>query len=108
MKRIITIFLALPLFGLLPLAWDGPIPDAGTPAYAVCSAAEIKNDCCFKFLEKLYADTPLGPGESRETRAVVEFRRCLRKDIGCSQEMIELKSKGFEEIRALCGKGVGR
>lgn len=108
MKKILILTSILAICGLLPLAWDGPVPDTRTPAYAVCSAAEIKNDCCFKFIEKLYADTPPGPGETRETRAVTEFRRCLRKDIGCSQEMTEMKAKAFEEIRALCGKHVGR
>lgn len=102
MKKIITVLTLLAACVILPLAWDGPAPVAGKRAFAACTAAEMKNDCCFKFVEKLYADTPPGPGETRETRAVSEFRRCLRKDIGCSQEMIEMKSKSYAEIRVLC------
>lgn len=75
---------------------------ASTPAFAACSAVEVRNDCCFKF-RKVLDDEKLDVSpEAREQRAIGEFRRCLRSDLGCSVEMTEMKSKSAGQVREIC------
>lgn len=72
------------------------------PAFAACSATEVRNDCCFKFRKTLDDEVLDTSPEIREGRAVGEFKRCLRSDLGCSVEMTEMKSKSFGQIRQIC------
>jgi hypothetical protein len=103
MKKIIVsaaLFLAVFSLASLSLINDGYV--AGTPALAACMADEIRNDCCFKFFKVLEGDAVVVNTRTREVKAVAEFRRCLRKDLGCSVEMTEMKSKNASQIRQIC------
>lgn len=101
-KTISAALLAILLLAAIPILTDGTRFTAGTPAFALCIASEIKNDCCFKFYNTLEGEAAARDEKTREKMAVSEFRRCLRSDIGCSVEMTEMKSKSAGEIRQIC------
>ncbi|HOW82429.1 MAG TPA: hypothetical protein PK573_07715 [Spirochaetota bacterium] len=103
MKKIIIAGTSLILtLGLASVSRTGMEYHLGRPAFALCTAASIRNDCCFKFIKIANGDVIARDQDDRENKAVAEFRRCLMKDIGCSVEMTEMKSKSFEGIAAIC------
>ncbi|MBN2160694.1 MAG: hypothetical protein JW807_14995 [Spirochaetes bacterium] len=101
-KSIVAAGMAAILLGILLMPRNDAGFHAGEPAFAACSAVEIMNNCCFKFRKCLDDDSLDVSPEAREQRAVGEFRRCLRSDLGCSAEMTEMKSKDARQIRAIC------
>jgi hypothetical protein len=72
------------------------------PAYAQCTTWEIKNNCCYKFFKVLEGNAAEENMQSREKKALAEFRRCLDMDVGCSSETIELKAKNVKGVRSFC------
>ncbi len=103
MTKTICVALALVLWGgALTLSRDESGIDTGTHAFAQCSTWEIKNNCCFKFFKILESDEIGEPMETREKKALAEYRRCLDKDVNCSRELIDLKAKSVRDIRAYC------
>ena len=101
-KTISAALMALLLLAAIPILTDGTGFNAGTPAFALCIASEIKNNCCFKFYNELEGEATAREQKTREKMAIAEFKRCLRSDIGCSEETIEMKSKGAGQIRQIC------
>jgi hypothetical protein len=101
-KIIITGTLLLSLLVLVSLSRTGMDYHIGTPAFALCSTDGIKNDCCFKFFKVLEGGVMVGDLKTREKKAVAEFKRCLIRDIGCSVEMTEMKSKSAQQVRTIC------
>lgn len=75
----------------------------GDPAFAICTTEEIKNKCCYEFLELMKSELETDGRTTREDRAVRGYVRCLRA-VNCSQEMIDMKSKSAKQIRSICGK----
>ncbi len=101
-KTITAAMLTLMLIAAIQITTDRTGYHAGTPAFALCTATEIRNNCCFKFRNALEGEATASPLATREKMAVAEFKRCLRSDIGCSVEMTEMKSKGAGQIRQIC------
>jgi hypothetical protein len=101
-KIIITGTLVILLLGLISLSRQSMEIHIGTPALALCTADIIKNDCCFKFFKVLEGGTISKSIKTREINATAEFKRCLRRDIGCSAEMTEMKCKSVQQIRSIC------
>jgi hypothetical protein len=101
-KTIMAAILTILALAALPFTIDRAGYHAGTPAFALCSATEIMNNCCFKFINTLEGGSEARPQQTREQMAVAEFKRCLRSDLGCSMEMTEMKSKGIGQIRQIC------
>lgn len=101
-KTITAAFMTLTLLAAIQVTTDRDGFRVGMPAFALCTATEIKNNCCFKFYNELEGEATARPLKTREKMAVAEFRRCLRNDIGCSMEMTEMKSKGAGQIRQIC------
>jgi hypothetical protein len=103
MKKIITataiVFL---FFGLMSLSRNDAGYHIGRPAFAICTADDIKNTCCFRFFKVLDGDVIVENPQTREMKAIAAFKHCLRTDVGCSVEMTELKSKGVGQIRHIC------
>jgi hypothetical protein len=103
MKKTITAaILTIMFLAAVPFTIDRTGYHAGTPAFALCNATEIRNNCCFKFINVLEGGAEARPQNTREQMAVAEFKRCLRSDIGCSMEMTEMKTKGIGQIREIC------
>lgn len=103
MKKIIAAgILLILMLGIASVSRTGMEYHIGRPAFALCTGDSIKNDCCFKFVKIANGDVIARDQDDRENKAVAEFRRCLMKDIGCSVEMTEMKSKSFEGIAAIC------
>jgi len=103
MKKLLTTATLVPLLlGLASLSLVSPDYHIGAPAFALCTADSIKNDCCFKFFKVLENDAAVNDSKDRDRMAVAEFRRCMRSDIGCSVEMTELKCRSVQQIRSLC------
>jgi|RifCSP16_2_1023846.scaffolds.fasta_scaffold405667_1 hypothetical protein len=103
MKKIITsAAILLMLFGLISLPQNKEGFHTGKPAFAICTADDIKNTCCAKFFRILEGDVMVDKPQTREMKALAGFRQCLRKDVGCSVEMTELKSNGISQIRQIC------
>jgi len=103
MTKIICAMVILLLWvGMLLLSSNETWFNVGVPALAQCSTWEIKNNCCFKFFKVLEGSENSDPTETREKKAVAEFKRCLSKDVGCSSELISLKAKSAREIRIYC------
>lgn len=101
-KIIVTVTSLILLLVVVSLSRTGMDYHIGKPAFALCSADSIKNDCCFKFNKILYGDVVVKDQSTRENNAVAEFKRCLMKDIGCSVEMTEMKTKSVQQISAIC------
>ncbi len=101
-KIIITGTLLILLLGLVSLSRTGMDYHVGKPAFALCTTESIQNDCCFKFFKILEGDAVVENLKTREKNAVAEFKRCLTRDIGCSVEMTEMKSKSAQQVRAIC------
>lgn len=97
------------LTSIAALALIGPMgkrPDAVfspiTPAYAICSSDAIINECCFKFNKVLEGDATANSPKTRERMALAAFRQCLAKDLGCSNEITEMKSRELKEVLRIC------
>ncbi len=101
-KIIITGTSVLILLGLVSLSFNTMEYHIGKPAFALCTTEGIKNDCCFKFFKVLEGDAVVENMKTREKKALAEFKRCMMRDIGCSVEMTELKSKSAQQIRTIC------
>ncbi len=101
-KIIITGTLVILLLGLISLTRDTMNYHFGKAAFALCTTEGIINDCCFKFFKVLEGDVIVNDLNTKEKMAVAEFKRCLRRDIGCSVEMTELKSKSIKQVRNIC------
>jgi hypothetical protein len=103
MTKIICAILTVVLWGgTLALSRNESRFNTEVHLLAQCSTWEIKNNCCFKFFKILESDDSGEPMETREKKALAEYKRCLDKDVGCSRELIELKAKSVREIRAYC------
>ncbi|HNW29632.1 MAG TPA: hypothetical protein PKN50_14235 [Spirochaetota bacterium] len=102
MKKIFTTITLILLLGLASLSRVSTDYHIGSPAYALCTADSMKNDCCFKFFKVLESDASVNDSKTRDRMAMAEFRRCMRSDIGCSVEMTELKCKSVQQVRSFC------
>ena len=100
MKKIFTTITLILLLGLASLSRVSTDYHIGSPAYALCTADSMKNDCCFKFFKVLESDASVNDSKTRDRMAMAEFRRCMRSDIGCSVEMTELKCKSVQQVRS--------
>lgn len=100
-----TIFLAITFlfFMILSLSIHDAAYRVGTPGFAACTTEEIKNKCCYEFLELMKSELETDQRTTREDRAVRGYVRCLRS-VNCSQEMIEMKAKNIRQIRSICGE----
>ena len=99
-------YLLMSIAALALICPMGERPDAIftplTPAYAICSSDSIINDCCFKFSKVLEGDAMANSPKTRERMALAAFRQCLAKDLGCSNETTEMKSRELKEVLRIC------
>lgn len=103
MKRLLfALILSLAIAAFLMLGVDRGVPRIATPAYALCSTAEIVNNCCFKFMEVMRGEVKSTAKDGREGRATAVFRNCLYREIGCSKEMTEMKAKDYKTASGIC------
>ena len=103
MKKIVTYAaLVVLMLGLASISRLSVEFHLGAPALALCTADVIKNDCCFKFFKILEGDATVDSQKTREKNASAEFKRCLRRDLGCSVEMSDMKCKSVQQIRSIC------
>lgn len=94
--------LILCILAFLALGFDRGGGHMGAPAFAVCSRAEIINNCCFKFHTVMRGELSSKAKENREARATAVFRNCLYAEIGCSKETTEMKAGDYKTVTAIC------